>query len=179
MLVRRRSGLGRVLPPDRRYGVTAERTIAGIRRLRAERFHRYPMLRENRVSKSAPNRLNEWELDFRACGLRLRSRREGAENNGHERVEWGRNHGLNRSPQSAGLRAGAREHAGIGKKIPTGELVGIFNWWWKTEPNPRSLSEADSNRTRKCPCFRAIVLFPSRALSTEGRRGLGWRARKQ
>ena len=36
-----------------------------------------------------------------------------------------------------------------------------------------------SNRTRKCPCFRAIVLFPSRALSTEGRRGLGWRARKQ
>ena len=65
------------------------------------------------------------------------------------------------------------------KKIPTDKSWDFEYWWWKTEPNPRPLSEADSNRTRKCPCFRAIVLFPSRALSTEGRRGLGWRARKQ
>ena len=65
------------------------------------------------------------------------------------------------------------------KKIPTDKGWDFEYWWWNTEPNPRSLSEADSNRTRKCPCFRAIVLFPSRALSTKGRRGLGWRARKQ
>ena len=65
------------------------------------------------------------------------------------------------------------------KKIPTDKSWDFEYWWWKTEPNPRSLSEADSNRTRKCPCFRANVLFPSRALSTEERRGLGWRARKQ
>ena len=65
------------------------------------------------------------------------------------------------------------------KKIPTDKSWDFEYWWWNTEPNPRSLSEADSNRTRKCPCFRANVLFPSRALSAEGRRGLGWRARKQ
>ena len=53
------------------------------------------------------------------------------------------------------------------KKIPTDKSWDFEYWWWNTEPNPRSLSEADSNRTRKCPCFRAIVLFPSRALSTE------------
>ena len=65
------------------------------------------------------------------------------------------------------------------KKIPTDKGWDFEYWWWNAEPNPRSLSEADSKRTRKCPCFRAFVLFPSRALSTEGRRGLGWRARKQ
>ena len=65
------------------------------------------------------------------------------------------------------------------KKILTDQGWDFEYWWWNTEPNLRPLSEADSNRTRKCPCFRANVLFPSRALSTEERRGLGWRARKQ
>ena len=59
------------------------------------------------------------------------------------------------------------------KKIPTDKSWDFEYWWWNTEPNPRPLSEADSNRTRKCPCFRAIVLFPSRALSTEGRSQFG------
>jgi len=59
------------------------------------------------------------------------------------------------------------------KKIPTDKRWDLEYWWWNTEPNPRPLSEADSNRTRKCPCFRAIVLFPSRALSTEGRSQFG------
>ena len=70
-------------------------------------------------------------------------------------------------------------NGGTGKKIPTDMGWDFEYWWWNTEPNLRPLSEADSNRTRKCPCFRANVLFPSRALSTKGRRGLGWRARKQ
>ena len=56
------------------------------------------------------------------------------------------------------------------KKIPTDKGWDFEYWWWNTEPNPRPLSEADSNRTRKCPCFRAIVLFPSRALLVEGLR---------
>ena len=54
---------------------------------------------------------------------------------------------------------------GAGKKIPTDKGWDFEYWWWNTEPNLRPLSEADSNRTRKCPCFRANVLFPSRALS--------------
>ena len=91
-----------------------------------------------------------------------------------------------------GNRAGKRAAAGAtlarpmpfslgeqAKKIPTDKGWDFEYWWWNAEPNPRPLSEADSNRTRKCPCFRANVLFPSRALSTKGRRGLGWRARKQ
>ena len=45
------------------------------------------------------------------------------------------------------------------KKIPTDKSWDFEYWWWNTEPNPRPLSEADSNRTRKCPCFRAFVLF--------------------
>ena len=36
--------------------------------------------------------------------------------------------GRRTNPKSAGLHADAREHAAVGKKIPTGELVGIFNW---------------------------------------------------
>ena len=35
------------------------------------------------------------------------------------------------------IRAGAREHAAVGKKIPTGEPVGIFSWWRRRESNPR------------------------------------------
>ena len=73
----------------------------------------------------------------------------------------------------------AREAKGVfngrtGKKKSQPDKGWEFEyWWWNTEPNPRPLSEADSNRTRKCPCFRAIVLFPSRALSTEGRSQFG------
>ena len=47
------------------------------------------------------------------------------------------------------------------KKIPTDKSWDFEYWWWNTEPNPRPFSEADSNRTRKCPCFRAFVLFES------------------
>ena len=31
--------------------------------------------------------------------------------------------------KSAGAHASPREHAAVGKKIPTGELVGILKWW--------------------------------------------------
>ena len=33
------------------------------------RFHRYLTLRENRANRSARNLLNEWELEYRGCGL--------------------------------------------------------------------------------------------------------------
>ena len=36
-----------------------------------------------------------------------------------------------------------------------------------TEPNPRPLSESNGNRSRVCPYFLAIVLFPSRVFSAE------------
>ena len=86
----------------------------------------------------------------------------------------------NRAAAEATLATSLRFSRGErAKKIPTDKSWDFEYWWWNTEPNPRSLSEADSNRTRKCPCFRANVLFPSRALSTEERSGLGWRARKQ
>ena len=35
------------------------------------------------------------------------------------------------------IHTNPREHAAAGKKIPTGELVGIFNWWSRRELNPR------------------------------------------
>ena len=86
----------------------------------------------------------------------------------------------NRAAAEATLATSLRFSLGEqAKKIPTDKSWDFEYWWRNTEPNPRSLSEADSNRTRKCPCFRANVLFPSRALSTEERSGLGWRARKQ
>ena len=59
------------------------------------------------------------------------------------------------------VRKNPRKHAVVGKKKPTPEGWFFLYWWCNTEPNPRSLSEADSNRTRKCPCFQANVLFPS------------------
>ena len=89
---------------------------------------------------------------------------------------WAENRAAHDATLATSLRFSLGERA---KKIPTDKGWDFEYWWWNTEPNPRPLSEADSNRTRKCPCFRAIVLFPSRALSTEGRRVLGWRARKQ
>ena len=90
------------------------------------------------------------------------------------------NRAENRAAHDATLATSLRFSLGKqAKKIPTDKSWDFEYWWWNTEPNPRSLSEADSNRTRKCPCFRANVPFPSRALSTEERRGLGWRARKQ
>ena len=60
-----------------------------------------------------------------------------------------------RKPPSYNL-APAKE---ITKKKGPGDYPSPSKWWWNTEPNPRPLSEADSNRTRKCPCFWAIVLF--------------------
>jgi hypothetical protein len=51
----------------------------------------------------------------------------GGENIGAERAECGRKRGRRANPKSAGLRANPREHAAIGKEIPTGELVGTFN----------------------------------------------------
>ena len=88
--------------------------------------------------------------------------------------------------KASGKRAGKRAAQGVtlarpkafslgerAKKIPTDKGWDFEYWWWNTEPNPRPLSEADSNRTRKCPCFRAIVLFPSRALPAEGRSQFG------
>ena len=89
----------------------------------------HPMLRENRISRSARNPLNKWELEFRACGLRPQSREQGGENNGPERAERGWSRRRDTNPESAGLLPDARKHAAIGKKIPTGELVGIFKWW--------------------------------------------------
>ncbi len=46
----------------------AIRRFAERRLWQEERFHRYPMLRENRISKPARKPLNEWELEFRGCG---------------------------------------------------------------------------------------------------------------
>ena len=31
------------------------------------------------------------------------------------------------------------------KKIPNSDELGILYWWWNTEPNPRPLSQPDSN----------------------------------
>ena len=39
----------------------------------------------------------------------------------------------------------------MGKKIPTGEWVGIFNWWRNTEPNPRPRSSPESVRKATVP----------------------------
>ena len=70
--------------------------------------------------------------------------------------------------KSAGTHAAPREHAAVGKKYQPENWLVFFKWWWNTEPNPRSLSEADSNRTRKCPCFRANVLFPRERYQLKG-----------
>ena len=89
---------------------------------------------------------------------------------------WAGNRAIQGATLATSLRFSLGERA---KKIPTDKGWDFEYWWWNAEPNLRSLSEADSNRTRKCPCFRANVLFPSRALSIEERRGLGWRAGRQ
>ena len=78
-----------------------------------------------------------------------------------EREIWV-NRGENRAAADATLATSLRFSMGErAKKIPTDKGWDFEYWWCNTEPNPRSLSEADSNRTRKCPCFQANVLFPS------------------
>ena len=90
------------------------------------------------------------------------------------------NRARNRAAAEATLATSLRFSLGErAKKIPTDKGWDFEYWWCKTEPNPRSLSEADSNRTRKCPCFRANVLFPRERYQLKGDVDWGWRARKQ
>jgi hypothetical protein len=69
--------------------------------------------------------------------------------NGQERVECGPERPIQavgevrrRSEEPARVRGNWRDQA---RKNPNRERLGFQYWWWNTEPNPRPLSEPDSN----------------------------------
>ena len=69
--------------------------------------------------------------------------------NGQERVECGPERPIQaagevrrRSQEPASVRGNRRDQT---RKNPNRERLGFQYWWWNTEPNPRPLSEPDSN----------------------------------
>ena len=69
--------------------------------------------------------------------------------NGQERVECGPERPIQaagevrrRSQEPASVRGNRRDQT---RKNPNRERLGFCYWWWNTEPNPRPLSEPDSN----------------------------------
>ena len=64
-----------------------------------------------------------------------------------------------KTTKSARTLGNPNEHAGIGKKNPTGDPVGFLIWWCNADLGSNSLSEQVRKDSGVCPLFAENVHF--------------------